>query len=121
MAHTISPGPKPSIMLMELTGDLTYQDMMSDDEIGLNENQQLYLMLDVSKMNVGLPDGFLDGAKNSFFVHPNLIHMAMYVESDLLRTIANMVAKVTRNVGKLSLHSSREAAIHHLLDLTEQS
>jgi hypothetical protein len=119
MAHSVSQGPHPLIMVMELTGDLTHEDMVADDAIGLNNGRRLYLMLDVSKMNVGLPDGFLDGAKNSFFINPNLIHMAMYVESDLLRTIANMVAKVTRNVGKLSLHNSREAAMNHLLALIE--
>jgi hypothetical protein len=117
MPHEISPGPKPNILIFRVTGELNYHDMTCDEELGLNQGRPLYVLMDGSKMQVGLPENFLEGAKNSFFINPNLVHMALYLESQLLRTIANMVAKVTRRREKLSLHPSFDAAIQHLLDL----
>ncbi len=119
MAHIITLGPHPDIVLMDIIENLEYADMMADEELGLNEGKPLYVMLDVSKMIVGLPEKFLEGARQSFFINDNLIHMSMHVESNVLRTLANMVAKVTNRKNKLSLHDSREKAIAHLLGLIE--
>jgi hypothetical protein len=119
MAHEISAGPKPNIVIFRLIGDLTYADMTCDQELGLNDGHPLYILLDGAKANVGLPDGFLDGAKRSWFTNENLVHLALYLDSPLLRTIGLMVAKVTRRAEKLSLHNTHEAALHHLVKMSK--
>jgi hypothetical protein len=121
MAHKILSGPQPNIVLMELSGELNWEDMTCDEELGFNRNKPMYLMLDASRMSVNLPENFLDGAKQSFFTNDNLVHMALYLESDLLRVVANMVAKITRRKEKMSLHTSREGAIAHLQMLAQQA
>jgi hypothetical protein len=121
MAHTISPGPQANIVVMDLIGELTWEDMTADEALGLNGNQPMYIMLDASRISVSVPENFLDGAKKSYFTNPNMAHMALYVESDLLRTIAIMVAKVTRRREKISLHTSREGAIAHLQMLAQRA
>jgi hypothetical protein len=117
MSHEILPGPNANIVIFRLIGDLTYADMTCDQELGLNDGRPLYVLLDGAKTNVGLPEQFLDGAKRSWFVNENLAHLALYLESSLLRTIGLMVAKMTRRSDKLSLHDSYDAALKHLLKL----
>lgn len=121
MAHKISTGPHPDIVIMDLIGELEYGDMTADEGLGLNKGRPLYVMLDASKISVALPDGFIDGARHSYFVNPNMAHMALYVESGMLRTIGTMVAKLTRRQDKLSVHESREKAMAHLQKLMKQS
>src|SRR3990172_2069411 len=119
MPHEISPGPHPNIVIQRIYDELTHDDMATDDELGLDKGRLLYVLLDVSKMDVSLPDRFLDGAKNSFFVHPNLRHMALYTTSNMLASIAKMVAKLTKREGKLSIHGDYQSALNHLLKLIE--
>ena len=121
MAHTITPGTHPNIKVMELEGELTHADMTADEALGLNEGKPVYVLLDASKISVGLPPDFLDGARKSYFVHPNLAHMALYVSSVLLRNIGAMVAKLTRRKDKLTIHESREAAMRHLEKLVKEA
>lgn len=104
-------------MLMAITGEVNYEDMTCDDELRLNEGRPMYVMLDASKMAVGLPQDFLDGARQSFFASENLVHLAIYLESALLRNMALMVAKVMRRKEKMTLHQSRAEAIAHLEQL----
>lgn len=113
MAHTISMGSRPDILIMDIIENVEFDDMTATDALGLNEKKR-YVMLDLSNMSIALPENFLEGAKNSYFVHDNLVHLSIHVRSHPLRIIANMVAKLTNNPGKLSLHESREAAIKHL-------
>lgn len=117
MAHHITVGPRPNIKICTITESLNHDDMTCEDDLGLNEGTPLYVLLDVSAMNLGLPEQFLDGAKHSFFIHPNLVHMAMYTDSNLLTHIGNMVAKLTQRQEKLSIHSSYDAALKHLLHM----
>jgi hypothetical protein len=117
MAYEVVAGPQSNIVILRLTGDLTHEDMTCDEALGFNAGRPMYLLLDASAMHVGLPDNFLNGAKNSFFVNDSLVHMALYLESQVLRTVALMVAKVTRRQEKMSLHSSYDAALNHLLNL----
>lgn len=119
MSYEILPGPRPNIVVHKIIGDLTYDAMTADEGLGLNKGVPMYVLLDLGELNVGLPEGFLDGAKKSYFTNDNLAHMSIYVRSAAIRLIANMVAKVTRRQGKLSLHESYEAAMQHLLDLTK--
>jgi hypothetical protein len=118
MSHEILPGPKPNIVIHKIIGDLTYEAMTADEALGLNKGVPTYILLDLGDLNVGLPEGFLDGAKKSYFTNDNLVHMSIYVKSAAIRLIANMVAKITRRQGKLSLHESYDAAMQHLIDLS---
>lgn len=116
MAHTITQGPRPDIVIMDIVENVEHDDMIASEQLGLNQGKR-YVMLDLSNMSIALPENFLEGAKNSYFVHDNLVHLSIHVQSHTLRMIANMVAKLTRNPGKLSLHDSREKAIQHLENL----
>ncbi|MBC8099348.1 MAG: hypothetical protein H7Y11_07885 [Armatimonadetes bacterium] len=120
MGHTLIQTKYDNIIVMALVDELTVEDMTADESLGLND-RPMYVLLDASKLNVGLPDGFLEGAKNSYFINPNLQHMALYVESGLLRLVGQMVAKITGRRDKLSVHSSQAAAMAHLEALIKQS
>lgn len=117
MAHTLSEGPHPDILILDVTGELTSGDIMTNQMLGLDSGRRVYVMVDLSKARPGVPENFLEGIRNGPFVHPNLMHVAVYVKSDLLRALANMIAKLTRQRDKLSLHDSREAALAHLESL----
>jgi hypothetical protein len=115
MAHEILPGPTANILLMRLYGELTKDDLLCDDELHLNEGQPMYVLVDASDMDIGLPAGFMDGKRESFFLNPNLQHVALYTTSWLLNSAAKMLGKITRQRDKLSVHDSREAALEHLM------
>lgn len=117
MPHTITLGPSPDIVCVTIIGALNYDDMTCEVEIGLNE-RPLFIFLDVSKMDSGLPEDFLEGARVSFFVHPNMRHLAIYTDSVMLNMIATMVSKVTHRQDKLTTHKSIQAALDHLLKLS---
>jgi hypothetical protein len=115
MAHEILPGPTENILLMRLYGELTKADLLCDDELHLNEGKLMYVLVDASDMDIGLPAGFMDGKRESFFLNPNLQHVALYTTSWLLNSAAKMLSKITRQREKLSVHDSREAALEHLM------
>jgi hypothetical protein len=119
MAHNIVDGPHTDIKIFELYEDLTFADMTADKELDLDKGYPVYVLLDGSQMQVGLPADFLSGAKQSWFTNPNLAHLAVYLESAMLRTIAQMVAKITKRRDKLTLHDSRAAALAHLEQLRQ--
>lgn len=117
MAHEIQPGPESNIVLLRLYGELTKADLLCDDELGLNEGKPMLILVDASDMDIGLPAGFMDGKRESFFLNPNAQHVALYTTSWLLNSAAKMLGKITRQREKLSVHDSREAALEHLLTL----
>lgn len=121
MAHEIFPGSNSQIIVMRLSGALNYDDMTADEKLGLNEGRPVYVLLDASQVDVALPENFLSGARGSYFTNPNLEHMALYVKSAWLKAIGEMVAKLTRRKDKLTVHSSYEAAMAHLVRLTGES
>jgi hypothetical protein len=117
MAHEIQPGPQPNIVVMRLYGELTKADLLVDEELGLNKGQNILVLVDASEMDVGLPAGFMDGNRESFFMNTNLRHVALYSTSWLLNSVAKMLGKLTRQRDKLSVHDTREAALSHLTKL----
>lgn len=104
-------------MLMRLYGELLKEDLLCDDELGLNDGQPVLVLVDASEMDIGLPAGFMDGKRESFFMNPNLQHVALYTTSWLLTSVAKMLGKLTRQREKLSVHDTREAALEHLINL----
>jgi hypothetical protein len=77
-------------------------------------------MLDVSEMGIALPDNFLTNVRNSFFVHDNMMHLSIYIDSAILKTVALMVAKLTNRKEKLTLHDSEQEAMAHLQQMVEK-
>lgn len=120
MVHKILAGPNPCIKIMEITGSLDYAAMTAVNDLKLDEGP-VYVLLDVSRMNVGLPEGFLDGARHSYFTHPNLGHMALYTDSALLSSVGKMVAKLTGRKDKLTVHTNYQEAMAHLIALTQKA
>lgn len=121
MAHVIETGPEANIRLLHLQGELLKEDLLCDDELGLNSGEPMYVLVDASEMDIGLPAGFMDGKRESFFMNPNLRHVAVYSTSWLLSSAAKMLGKLTRQREKLSVHDTREAAIEHLVQLAAES
>ncbi len=121
MAHEISAGPHPYIVIDTLTGEYVHADMVVDEKMALDAGHAVYVLLDASGISNTLPENFLDGARNSFFIHPNMAHMALYTRSGLLRTVGNMVAKLTRRRDKLTIYDNYEAALSHLLKLVKEA
>ncbi len=120
MAHEIEAGPEPNIRLMRLKGELLRSDLLCDDELGLNTGDPVFVLVDASEMDIGLPAGFMDGKRESFFMNPNLQHVALYSTSWLLNSAAKMLGKLTRQRDKLSVHDTREAALEHLKSMAAE-
>ncbi len=120
MAHEIFPGPNSHIVVMRLIGSLNFEDMTADEPLGLNE-RPMFVLLDASEIEITLPENFLSGARESYFTNPNLQHMALYVQSAWLKAIGEMVAKLTRRKDRLTIHSTYEGAMAHLVKLTNES
>jgi hypothetical protein len=110
MAYTIAPTPHADFYILTYTGTLETEDLLVADALHLNEGRAIYLLIDVSHMEEGLPDRFLETIMKSFVVHPNVAYMAVFITSTLLRVTANMVVKVTRQQKKITLHDSYESA-----------
>jgi hypothetical protein len=119
MAHTIEPGPRPNIKIMRLSGELSSADMHADEALGLNEGVPVYVLLDGRQMALGLPEGFLDGAKNSYFTNPNLAFLAVVLNNEALKLVAKMVSRLTRRRDKLDVFDNEQQAMAHLLRLTD--
>jgi|GEM_PF-809536 len=114
MGHKIVHSNHANVRQIEIIGELTHADMTCDVELDLDKGAPIWLILDVSNMSVALPDQFLDGARHSFFMSPNLQHMAIYCRSGLLRSVALMIAKLTHRKEKMSVHATLEQAQLHL-------
>lgn len=114
MAYTVTPGAHPDLYILTYTGDLGAEELLIENELHLNENRFIYILADVSGMNNGLPDGFLETVQRSFVLHPHTAHIAVYVTSAILRIAASMVVKVTRQKKKISLHDSYKDAYERL-------
>jgi hypothetical protein len=119
MGRQIIPTNHPSIRQIAIQGELNYEDMTCEADLDLDKGVPIWVILDVASMSVTLPEHFLDGARQSFFMNPNLQHMAIYCQSAFLRTLALMVAKLTRRKEKLSVHDSLEKAEAHIRKLLQ--
>jgi hypothetical protein len=119
--YSVAPGNHPNVYVLTYSENLAAEELLIDDELHLNEGRDIYLLVDLSSMNNGLPEGFLDAVQRSFVVHPHTAHIAVYTTSMLLRTAAGMVTKVTRMNGKITTHSTYEEAYQQLLDLMPES
>lgn len=121
MARKIVETNDPRLSQIEIHGELTFEDMTCDSELGLGKGNPMWVLLDVTQMSVALPEDFLDASRKSWFMNPDLQHMAVYTRSSLLAGVASMIAKLTRRKDKLSVHTSYDAAMAHLRHLMDNS
>lgn len=123
MAVDVVTGPHPNIRIMRIIGDLHPEDMASSDKmLELDGNHPVYVVMDISQMNIGMPEHFLEAAKHGKAVnHANMHHMAVFTTNELLINISKMVAKVNRQKSKLSIHPTYDDAISHLQTLIAQA
>jgi hypothetical protein len=121
MTHEMLPGPHPNISVARLLGEIGSEDFAISDELGLPEGRSAYLPVDTSRISLGLPDNFLELSRNSYLLDPNFKHAAVYASSGWVRSMGNMIAKLTRQRHKLSMHDSYESAMAHLQNLVRQA
>ncbi len=120
MAHEVVTSSHPNMVRMRIYDALTLADMACDAELGLGHGRPVFILSDVTAMATQLPEGFLDGARRSFFVNPEVQHLALVLRSSLLRSVALMVANMTGRRDHISLHDTVDAAEVHLMGLIRQ-
>lgn len=120
MAHEVTQGPHPFLRIIRVYGDVDSRDMTCFDDVGLTEGHPIYLLTNLAKINVGLPDKFLETLRNSVLTHPNLAHDAIYLPAaPAVNTLANMAVKFTRSQKKVSLHLTLDGAQDHLVKMIQ--
>lgn len=110
MAHEIIDHPHPNIYGVRFTGQLEYDDMMPDPGYELDSDKPIWLVFDMGELANALPPEFLEGAKKSLYVHPNLQHLGLYLPNPALQLIARMVVRLT-GVKRLTLYPDYAAAL----------
>lgn len=121
MAYIIRQTSHPQWAHIEIHGPLTYEDMTCDAALGLGKGEPCWVLLDVSDMDVALPEHFIEASRKSWFMHPDLVHMAVYTRNGLLGNVAKMIAKLTRSRERMTNHDSLEKAEAHLRGLMEKA
>lgn len=120
MAHEVVPSPHRNLAHLRLFDDLQPEDMLCDAELGLGTGKPVFILIDATRMNPRLPEGFLEQARSSFLVHPDTQHLALVVHSGLLKSVALMAVKLTGRRDRFSLHETVAAAENHLMRLIRQ-
>ncbi len=118
MAHTITVGDRPEILIIEAFDNLEVDDILLE-EIDWSQGDPLYIFIDARRLSIALPDGFLDALKQGPIAHERLAHMALCLDSLILRNIAQMSVKLTRAQSKMSVHNTPEEALAHLATFFE--
>ncbi len=121
MAHEISTGPHPNLVVIRIYGELEAADLNVNSELGLGSGRPIYLLADLSRMGLGIPENFLDSARKSAFSHPDVKHTAVYLKSGAIAALAKAVSKLTRQQDKVTSLTSYEEAESHLLKLIRQA
>ena len=105
MSYTITSGSHPDFYIMNIVGDLQYEDLFIDDALHLNEGRVIYVLVNKTDMSNKLPEGFVEALPTSFVVHPNIGHIACYAPSAILRIAGYMVANITHLQKKITIHN----------------
>jgi hypothetical protein len=121
MSHEISPGPHPNVICVRFFGVITGEDMELSTRIVLASGRDVYMLCDVNDTIPGLPENFLERARNSYLFHPSFRHGAVISTSRILTGLAKMLGKLTGDKNKLSFHTSYDAALSHLQTVMEQA
>jgi hypothetical protein len=118
MSFEILTSSHPGIVKMRYFGDLEAADIISNvSQLNIPAGKPFYMVVDAGGLNMGLPDFFLEAARKSIINHPDVMHMAVYVPQAWLRSIINMIIKLMRSRGRLTVHESMAAAEQHVMQL----
>ena len=120
MAHTIIPTKHPHIAHIKMSGDLTYEDMTCDTELGLGQGKPIFVICNLQRMNLNLPDTFVEHARMSFIINPDLQHVAVITTSKLMRSVALTAAALSARRAKISVHDSEADAEACLMGMIRQ-
>jgi hypothetical protein len=120
MPHKIEPGPLPNIVVLTLYGDMTSEDFVTADDLGISIMPR-YLLIDASKLTLGLPDHFLSNIRSTPVIHPNCLHTAVIIRSELLKNVAAVALKLVQARDKVTIVSSYTEALNHLVALAQES
>lgn len=118
MSLKITTGPLPNIVCLTATGALELADMNPTPLLGLDEMPK-YVYVDASQLNLGVPEGFLTGARQSPLLHPNCLFAVVYVRSELLKNVMMAGAKLGRVHHKVKFFTNSDEAMAHLVALAE--
>jgi len=120
MAHEVTQGSHPRLVIARMYGTIDGDDLVPNpDEFKLNEGAT-YVLIDSADIHIAVPENFLQAVRNNILAHPNMRHMAVVTQSSGLRVLANMVSKLLRKQGRVSVHETFAAAESHLLGLIQQ-
>src|SRR5688572_15014681 len=87
IAHEMLPGPHPNISVVRLFGEIGLEDFAISDELGLPGGRRAYLLIDTSRISLGLPDNFMELSRNSYLHDPNFQHAAVYAPASWVRSL----------------------------------
>jgi len=122
MAYEVTHGELPNLYVIRFYDELVGEDLdRATQALGLDSGNQVYVLCDITGLNPGLPENFIEYAQRSYFMHKNMLHGAMISQSWLLNSVAKMFAKLTRRQDRLSIHMSRAAAMAHLEKIMNQA
>jgi hypothetical protein len=98
-------------------GPINIQDIsIPIEELGL-PNGKVYILMDLTEMSLTLPSGAIDASRNGLLVHEDVAHISLVTPSRMIDMLANMVGKLTGRGKLMSIHSSLQAAMDHLVKL----
>jgi hypothetical protein len=117
MPHTMQPGPLPNITIVNVYGEMQTDDLLPD--LKLDEAPK-YLLFDVTKVDLSVPENFWDAARKTPLTHPNCIHAAVVMRSEALKNLAVAVTKLARVRDKVTFFKTYEEALDHLMHLAKQ-
>lgn len=109
MAHTILERPHPHVVCARVYGALELDDMIASPDYGLGEGIPIWLVCDMTDLKAGVPAGFIEGAKHSLYVHPNLQHLGLYLPNAAMQLVTRMVVRLT-GINRLTMYESYAAA-----------
>jgi len=119
LAHTIQPGPLPNIVIVIGYSELTKADIsLSSESLGLDQGQK-YLLIDGTKLQLAVPEDFLNVVRQTPLAHPNCVHVAVVLKSELLKNVAGATAKVLRIKQKMSYFTNYDEALKPITALAQ--
>ncbi len=121
MTHEISAGPHPNLILVRIYDEISHDDLGMNAELGLGSGKPVYLLVDASEMAFGVPENFLDAARQSPYSHPDVKHTAIVLKPGPILALARVVPKLTRQQNKVSTYTSAQDALAYLMTLIRQA
>jgi hypothetical protein len=121
MPHEFIHSPHKDILFLRLYGEFSAEDVGISDEMGLKEDQYVYLLVDASAVQIRLPPNLLNIFERSSRRHPNVLHVAVYTPSTVLHAALKLFAQFTRNTDLFTAHRNYISALNYLHELIDKN